>query len=207
MRNIKSRSFFEQMKGRGVRVINPNDLQSVTPDAKAKTHFIIVDAVGVCEQDKTDSRPMEKRPSISLEKLLQAVALGNTEPDVISSIAGRLSRIEKRLSREEKEEVKKINNGQGIKDLMAGLVQSMDPDRHMERAKKDFGNDAPSEEQIKQASSKLIKEAVKPLHNPELRKRLLNCTRPLSRPLTLSARMKLFQQGLMRMHWRRQRRQ
>ena len=81
------------MKGRGVRVINPNDLQSVTPDAKAKTHFIIVDAVGVCEQDKTDSRPMEKKPSISLEKLLQAVALGNTEPDVISSIAGRLSRI------------------------------------------------------------------------------------------------------------------
>src|SRR3972149_2056964 len=66
MRNIKSRSFFEQLKGRGVRVINPNELQSVTPDAKAKTHFIIVDAVGVCEQDKTDSRPMEKTPSISL---------------------------------------------------------------------------------------------------------------------------------------------
>ncbi|MBI5048488.1 MAG: DEAD/DEAH box helicase family protein [Deltaproteobacteria bacterium] len=158
MRNIKSRSFFEQMKGRGVRVINPNDLQSVTPDAKAKTHFIIVDAVGVCEQDKTDSRPMEKRPSISLEKLLQAVALGNTEPDVISSIAGRLSRIEKRLSREEKEEIKKINNGQGIKDLMATLVQSIDPDRHIESAKTDFGNDSPSEEQIKQASNKIIKE-------------------------------------------------
>ena len=185
MRNIKSRSFFEQMKGRGVRVINPNDLQSVTPDAKAKTHFIIVDAVGVCEQDKTDSRPMEKRPSISLEKLLQAVALGNTEPDVISSIAGRLSRIEKRLSREEKEEIKKINNGQGIKDLMAGLVQSIDPDRHIESAKTDFRNDAPSEEQIKQASSKIIKEAVKPLHNPELRKKIIELHKTLEQTIDI----------------------
>jgi type I restriction enzyme R subunit len=185
MRNIKSRSFFEQMKGRGVRVINPNELQSVTPDAMAKTHFIIVDAVGVCEQDKTDSRPMEKRPSISLEKLLQAVALGNTEPDVISSIAGRLSRIEKRLSREEKEEIKKINNGQGIKDLMAALVQSIDPDRHIESAKTDFGNDAPSEEQIKQASNKIIKEAVKPLHNPELRKKIIELHKTLEQTIDI----------------------
>lgn len=185
MRNIKSRSFFEQMKGRGVRVINPNDLQSVTPDAMAKTHFIIVDAVGVCEQDKTDSRPMEKRPSFSLEKLLQAVALGNTEPDVISSIAGRLSRIEKRISQEEKEEIKMLNNGQDIKGLMAGLIQSIDPDRHIERAKTDFGNDAPSEEQIKQASNKIIKEAVKPLHNPELRKKIIELHKTLEQTIDI----------------------
>src|SRR5208283_974718 len=74
MRTIKSRSFFEQMKGRGVRVINPDDLQSVTPDAREKDHFVIIDAVGVCEQDKTDSRPLEKKRSFSLEQLLQAVA-------------------------------------------------------------------------------------------------------------------------------------
>lgn len=98
LRTVKSRTYFDQMKGRGVRVINPNDLQSVTPDAFAKTHFVIVDAVGVCEEDKTDSRPMERKPSVSLEKLLQAVALGNTETDVISSIAGRLARLDKRLS-------------------------------------------------------------------------------------------------------------
>jgi len=67
-------NFFEQMKGRGVRVINDDDLKAVTPDARAKDHFIIVDAVGVCEQDKTDSRPMEKKRNVSFEKLLQAVA-------------------------------------------------------------------------------------------------------------------------------------
>jgi type I restriction enzyme R subunit len=69
-----SRSIFEQMKGRGVRVNNDDDLKAVTPDARTKDHFIIVDAVGVCEQDKTDSACMEKKRTVSCEKLLQAVA-------------------------------------------------------------------------------------------------------------------------------------
>ena len=40
------RTFFEQMKGRGVRIIGEDDLRAVTPDADAgKSHFVIVDAV------------------------------------------------------------------------------------------------------------------------------------------------------------------
>ena len=57
MRNINSASYFDQMKGRGTRIIGTDDLQQVTPDTKAKTHFVIVDAVGVCETDKTHSKP------------------------------------------------------------------------------------------------------------------------------------------------------
>ena len=73
MRSVKSRTFFEQMKGRGVRVIGSADFQAVTSDAKAKDHFVIVDAVGVCEACKTDTRPLERTPHIPLEKLLEAV--------------------------------------------------------------------------------------------------------------------------------------
>ena len=62
MRAVRSSGYFEQMKGRGVRTINPNDLQSVTGDATAKTHFIIVDAVGVCDAVKTDSQPLPGDP-------------------------------------------------------------------------------------------------------------------------------------------------
>ena len=36
MRSVKSRVLFEQMKGRGVRVINTDELRAVTPDARAK---------------------------------------------------------------------------------------------------------------------------------------------------------------------------
>ena len=40
MRAVRSRVYFEQMKGRGVRIIDRDELQAVTPDARAKTHFV-----------------------------------------------------------------------------------------------------------------------------------------------------------------------
>src|SRR5205809_198859 len=92
MRSVKSRNFFEQMKGRGVRVIEPSDFQGVTPDAKTKTHFVLVDCVGVCEEELQDSAPLERRRTESFEKLLQHVSFGNIEPDVLSSLASRLAR-------------------------------------------------------------------------------------------------------------------
>ncbi|MEW5942758.1 MAG: type I restriction-modification enzyme R subunit C-terminal domain-containing protein [Pseudomonadota bacterium] len=128
MRAVKSRAFFEQMKGRGVRVIKPDDLQSVTPDAITKDHFVIVDAVGVCEQDKTDSRPMEQKPTVSFEKLMQAVAFGNTEDDVLSSLAGRLARMEHRMSAEDDKKIRAATGGLGLRDLAHQIVQSLDPD-------------------------------------------------------------------------------
>ena len=128
MRAVKSRAFFEQMKGRGVRVIAPDDLQSVTPDARAKDHFVIVDAVGVCEQDKTDSRPMESKPAVSFEKLMQAVAFGNTGDDVLTSLAGRLARMEHRISVEDDAKIRTLSGGLGLKDLAHQIVASLDPD-------------------------------------------------------------------------------
>src|SRR4030066_1128344 len=61
MRDVRSSVYFEQMKGRGTRTISSTDLKAVTPGTESKTHFVIVDAVGVCESDKTDSRPLEAR--------------------------------------------------------------------------------------------------------------------------------------------------
>ena len=65
MRAVRSSGYFEQMIGRGVRTINTDDLRAVTGDATAKTHFIIVDAVGVCESVKTDSQSLPGEPSES----------------------------------------------------------------------------------------------------------------------------------------------
>ena len=62
MRAVRSSGYFEQMKGRGVRTINPEDLRAVTGDATAKTHFIIGDAVGVCESVRTDSQSLPGDP-------------------------------------------------------------------------------------------------------------------------------------------------
>ena len=167
MRAVKSRSFFEQMKGRGVRVIHPDDLKAVTPDAVTKDHFVIVDAVGVCEQDKTDARPMEKKPSVSFEKLLQAVALGNTEEDVITSIAGRLARMEHRISAGDDAKIRAASGGFGLKDLTHRLVQSLDPDAFTPSplAGEGGGEGAALQARI---------QAVKPLHDPKVRDLLVD---------------------------------
>ena len=42
MRDIRSASYFEQMKGRGSRTIPDTDFQVVTPDATAKTDGLAV---------------------------------------------------------------------------------------------------------------------------------------------------------------------
>lgn len=151
MRAVKSRAFFEQMKGRGVRVCKPDDLQAVTPDAEVKDHFVIVDAIGVCEQDKTDSTPMEKKPTVSFEKLLQAVSLGNKEHDVLSSLAGRLARMEHRSTEEDDQRIREQTNGFDLKDLSKNLVKALDPDL------------APD------ARDKAIAAATQPFYKKELR--------------------------------------
>ncbi|WP_020675075.1 type I restriction-modification enzyme R subunit C-terminal domain-containing protein [Geopsychrobacter electrodiphilus] len=173
MRSVKSRAYFEQMKGRGVRIINDNDLQAVTPDAVTKDHFVIVDAVGVCEMDQTDSLPMERKKNVGFEKLLQAVAFGNAEPDVISSVAARLARMEKKLTTDEQAEVANLLDGKTLKELTGDLVEALDPDNHLVRAQKLFSVTEPDTKQMRQAAAQVIGEAVKPLCNPELRELLL----------------------------------
>lgn len=158
MRAVKSRAFFEQMKGRGVRVIKPDDLQSVTPDAKAKDHFVIVDAVGVCEQDKTDSRPMEQKPSVAFDALLKAVSFGNTEEDVLISLAGRLARMQHHVTVEDDKKIRQVSGGLSLKDLSRQIVEAFNPDKN-----------APGSSAHQQA----IQQAVQPLNEPKLRELLI----------------------------------
>jgi len=159
MRSVKSRSFFEQMKGRGVRVCNPADLQAVTPDAKVKDHFVLVDAVGVCERDKTDSRPMDTKKTVPLDTLLQAVSLGNVEDEVLSSVAARLARLDKDLSPADHAKVLEASGGKSLRDLASGIVQALnvDPD--------DPSNVIPAYAGIQ--------SAVRPFANPALRTLIL----------------------------------
>ena len=166
MRAVKSRTFFEQMKGRGVRVINPVDLQSVTPDARAKDHFVIVDCVGVCERDMTDSRPMDQKKSVPLDKLLQAVALGNTEPEVLSSVAARLARLEKDLPDAAKARIAQAAAGATLKDLARRIVDALNPD-----LSPPAGGGAPAEPAAWWEKARA--DAVRPLYDPKLRALIL----------------------------------
>jgi len=159
MRSVKSRSFFEQMKGRGVRIIGDDDLRGVNPGEHVhKDRFVIVDCVGVCERDKTDSRPMDQKKSVPLAALLQAVSLGNVEPDVLSSVAVRLARLEAQLTDAERGKVLATGGGVSLKELSRGIVQALNP----------------TTDRTPQEAEDALRQAVKPLSDPRLRELVLN---------------------------------
>src|SRR5204863_9764496 len=185
MRSVKSRSFFEQMKGRGVRVISDTDFQSVTPDAKTKTHFVIVDAVGVCERNKTDSRPLEQKPSVPLEKLMEHIAIGAREPELLSSLAGRLIRLEKRIERDVRAEVEKLSGGKTLSNIARDLLDAIDPDKIEQHG----GTTSV-------ASQQFVKQAVAPIAtNPDLRNKILAIQRAADQTIDTVSQDKLLFAG------------
>ena len=173
IRDVRSRVYFEQMKGRGTRTISSTDLKSVTPDIDHKTHYIIVDAIGVCENDKTESRPMERKKSFPFDKLLQSVALGNREKDIISSLAGRLARLDRTFSEKDRNEIETITGGQSIKQIINGLLDVLDPDKQVQKAKEIYDTEKPTHDQIKKATEKLANTACHPFNDPKLRNTLI----------------------------------
>jgi type I restriction enzyme R subunit len=177
MRMVKSHSFFEQMKGRGSRTIADTDFQAVTPDAKSKDHFVLVDAVGVVEQQKSDEPPLERKRSVPLEKLLDAVALGAYDDDTLASLAARLGRLAGRLTPQEDETITREANGRTPRALAQGLVAALDPDRSLEAAQVATGQEEPGERAIQQARERLIEEAVAPFDSPALRSALTQAQR------------------------------
>ncbi|MCC7179923.1 MAG: DEAD/DEAH box helicase family protein [Acidobacteria bacterium] len=178
MRSVKSRVLFEQMKGRGVRVINPDELKAVTPDARAKTHFLIVDCVGVTEQKLSDTRPLEKNPTVSLRALLDHVAANGTNDGYLSSLASRISRIDKQCDADDRKKVDEASGGVSLATIAAGLVHAIDDDVQEQAARKMYALPSdvePSEEQIRKAAEPLKRQAIHTLMSrPALRKLILD---------------------------------
>ena len=198
MRNINSASYFEQMKGRGSRIIKSDDLQSVTPDNMHKTHYVIVDAVGVCENDKTISKPLDRKPSISFDKVLQLVAQGMVHTDLVSTLASRLSRLNNQIDEEEEQEIKSHADGKPLSSIINDLLTSIDPDVNTEKAVQKFNispEKEPSEEQLKEVENESMKEALKPFHNPKLRNSIIAIKSNLEQVIDETTRDELLKAG------------
>ena len=129
MRDVKSRNYFEQMKGRGTRTILLDDLRKVTPSAKfTKDHFIIVDAIGVTKSLKTDSRPLEKKPGVPLKDLLGAIAVGARDEELFTSLAGRMARLDKQITEKERQQFIEKTNGKNVSQVVKDLLNAFNPD-------------------------------------------------------------------------------
>ena len=195
MRDVKSRVLFEQMKGRGSRTIPPTDFNKVTTDASHKTNFVIIDAVGVCEEDKTDSSPLERKKSIPFDKLLMSVALGNRDEDMLTSLAGRLARLDKEIEEEDRQQIQSEAKGTSLKQIINSLLDAADPDKQIDKAKELFHAEAPTEEQVKKSANELATIACSPFDSPKLRNLLIDLKRKSEQIIDMVSQDKLLFAG------------
>ncbi len=177
MRDVRSRGYYEQMKGRGVRSLGFDDLQRVSNSAdSAKTRFVLIDAVGVEKSCKTESRPLEKKPGVSLQSLLQGVAMGHRDDDTVLSLANRLVRLSKQLDDKAKARVEKAAGGVPVAELAKALIAAINPDKIVETVldtAKEKGitrdEDTLTADEIATARAERVAAACQPFDQPELR--------------------------------------
>jgi len=197
MRAVKSRVLFEQMKGRGVRTIKPDELKRVTPDAATKTHFVIVDCVGVTESELNDTQPLDRKKSEPLKKLLDHVALGGTDGDVLSTLASRLARLDKQVGDDDRRRLREAGENADLSAISHAIVEALDPDRQIEQARKEHGlpeEKEPTAEQVEKAGKALCKQAVAPLASqPKLRRALDELRQQLEQTIDIVSRDELLE--------------
>ena len=173
MRAVKSRTLFEQMKGRGSRTINSDDLRAVTGDAVAKDRFIIIDAIGIDPDELNETKPLERKRYETLKSLMEQIAFGKRDPDVISSVASRIARLDRQVAKDDRLEIEQLA-GMPMPALVSQLVRALDPDTQVAAARAQTKKEEPSAEEIAAATKSLFNEAVKPIvANPKLRLRLI----------------------------------
>jgi type I restriction enzyme R subunit len=163
MRDVKSRNYFEQMKGRGTRIIDQDALRKVTPSAiSGKTHYVIVDAIGVTKSLKTASQPLITKPSVSIKDLAMGVMMGAYDEDTVSSLAGRLSRLDKQLNEDDHKRIKEHTGGVTLNNIIGNLLSAIDADKVHDKACELQGLpkvSEPSSEKRNEAQSQMVSDA------------------------------------------------
>ena len=164
MRDVKSRRYFEQMKGRGTRVVTADDLQKVTPSAQAKTHYVIVDAVGVTKSLKTASQPLDTKPSISFKDLAMGLMMGDRSEETVSSLAARLSRLDNKLGADDQTRISDAA-GKSLAAIVRDLFDAIDPDK-VEADAKAAGHGEPDASAMRTAREERVKRGANVFTGP-----------------------------------------
>jgi len=185
MRDVKSRGYYEQMRGRGVRSLDAEGLQRVSASARgAKERFVLIDAVGVEQSLKTESRPLETKPGVPLKDLLQGIALGNRDDDTVQSLANRLVRLNKQLDAKAQARIEQAAGGIPLAELGRGLLAALDPDRIVQTALQTAqsqgitrSEDSLSADELQAARTLRVASACAPFDAPALRDEIENARR------------------------------
>jgi type I restriction enzyme R subunit len=154
-------------------VIKPDDLLAVTPDAESKDHFVIVDAVGVCEHAMTDTHSLEKKNGVSFELLLQKAAEGRADENELQSLAYRMSRLDQKLDSEDRQVIANAANGQTIPQMINKILDGVSIDNQINKAKEKFHTEKPTKQQLEEISKEMVCETCQIFDSAKLRNTIL----------------------------------
>lgn len=186
LRMVKSRALWEQMKGRGVRRIEPNEFWAVTPGAReegaVKDHFVIVDCVGLTDEDRAwaETKPLDKKPTVPLKSLLEDIGQGITTDELLTTVAARLARLRDKLSPEEEQEVAEVA-AIGLREIAERLIEAADQGQ--------------ADEQHAAAKQRLVDRAVEPLLDHKVREKILGFQAQTAQVIDIASQDELIAAG------------
>ncbi|HEU4393763.1 MAG TPA: type I restriction-modification enzyme R subunit C-terminal domain-containing protein [Solirubrobacterales bacterium] len=186
LRMVKSRALWEQMKGRGVRRIEPNEFWAVTPGAReegaVKDHFVIVDCVGLTDEDRAwaETKPLDKKPTVPLKALLQDIGQGIATDELLTTVAARLARLRDKLTPEEEQEVAEVA-AIGLREIAQRLIEAADQDQ--------------ADEQQAAAKQRLVEQAVEPLLDNQVREKILSLQSQAAQVIDIASQDELLASG------------
>ncbi len=128
-----------------------------------------------------ETQTLERKRSLPFDKLLEAIALGAHDEDTLSSLAGRLARLDRTMSDHDRAAVgaslapaldgrlqEGRPQGSPVQMLANALLDAIDPDKPIEMVGVGLAS-TPDE-----AQAALIDRAVQPFDDPKLRKALID---------------------------------
>lgn len=142
-----------------------------------KDPFYNRDAVGIYESDKTDFRSLDRKKTVTFDKILIQVAFGSRDEDTLTTLAGRLARLDRKITPYDREKIENESSCKSLSFLTNALLDAVDPDVQEAKAKILFNTDYPSSVQLAKAREILASEACAPFDSPTLRNLLIDLHR------------------------------
>ncbi len=171
LRDVRSAVYFEQMRGRGVRTIDSATLATITPDARVKDRFVLIDAVGVTDSLKTQAIPLEREHGVAFDKLLEQIASGRSDEDAVSTLAARLARLDRKLDDAGKARIEAIA-GKPLTALAGELVDAIDAGAIEDAARQRHGATV-TDAEIEAVATERREAALTAYNDPALRRVLI----------------------------------
>jgi len=127
--DVRSVAEYAQLLARGTRPISAAALRAISPGAIAKTHFVVIDAVGASRHQPRKRVNVTDPPgaggTLALSHLLDLAAQGSLRPDDHAELGLRLARLVPLVTDDDAAAIRSLADAR-LEDLVHRLVEASD---------------------------------------------------------------------------------